>query len=180
MKIVLASDQIGLALKEGLKSYLDSRQISYEDFSLLSEASVDYPHIAERTAKAILAGKAERGLLISATGQGMCIVANKFAGIRAVACSEPYSAILSRRHHNSNILCLGAQVISTGLATLILEGWLSAAYEGETRQRHLDMITRIEQRNIAMGSANASSVPRPDLELTRRLEQTQPLASKPS
>jgi ribose 5-phosphate isomerase B len=76
----------------------------------------------------------------------MSIAANKIPNIRAAACSEPYSAILSKRHNNSNVLCLGARVVASGLATLITEGWLNAAYEGERHQRRVDMLTRIEQR----------------------------------
>ncbi len=77
----------------------------------------------------------------------MSIAANKFPGIRAVVCSEPYSAILAKRHNNANVLCFGARVVAGGLATLITEGWLNASFEGERHQRRIDMITRIEQRN---------------------------------
>ena len=76
----------------------------------------------------------------------MSMAANKIPNIRAAACSEPYSAILSRRHNNSNVLCMGARVVASGLATLITEGWLNASYEGERHQRRVDMLTRIEQR----------------------------------
>lgn len=147
MKIAIACDHAGLELKSALKAYLDSRMIPYEDFGTDSTASVDYPRYAEKVAKAVLSGQFERGLLICGTGIGMSIAANKFAGIRAAACSEPFSAILSRRHNNSNVLCMGARVVGTGLATLILEGWLNAGFEGDRHQRRLDMITRIELGN---------------------------------
>ncbi len=79
----------------------------------------------------------------------MSIAANKFHGIRAAVCSEPFSAILSRRHNNSNVLCMGSRVVGSGLAMLITEGWLNAAYEGGRHERRVGMITRIEQRNAA-------------------------------
>jgi len=79
----------------------------------------------------------------------MSIAANKFPGIRAAAVSEPYSAILARRHNNANVLTFGARVVAGGLAALIVEGWLNASFEGERHQRRVDMITRIEQRNQA-------------------------------
>jgi ribose 5-phosphate isomerase B len=146
MKIAIGSDHAGLALKEALKAYLDSRMIPYEDFGTHTAESCDYPRIAEIVCKAILSAEFDRGILICGTGIGMSIAANKIPNIRAAACSEPYSAILSKRHNNSNVLCLGARVVASGLATLITEGWLNAAYEGERHQRRVDMLTRIEQR----------------------------------
>jgi len=147
MKIALGCDHTGVALKAALKTYLESRMIPYEDFGTFTEESTDYPRIAEKVCKAILSGGFDRGILICGTGVGMSIAANKFNGIRAVVCSEPYSAIMARRHNNANVLCMGARVVAPGLATLICEGWLNAAYEGGRHQRRLDMITRIEQRN---------------------------------
>ncbi len=148
MKIAIACDHAAVDLKEAIKAYLDSRLIEYIDFGTNGTESVDYPHYAEKVAKAVLAGDCERGILICGTGIGMSISANKFAGIRAVACSEPYSAILSRRHNNSNVLCFGARVVGAGLATLITEGWINAAYEGGRHQRRLDIITRIETQQL--------------------------------
>jgi ribose 5-phosphate isomerase B len=146
MKIAIGSDHAGLALKEALKAYLDSRMIPYEDFGTHTQESCDYPRIAEIVCKAILSSEFDRGILICGTGIGMSIAANKIPNIRAAACSEPYSAILSKRHNNSNVLCMGARVVASGLATLITEGWLNASYEGERHQRRVDMLTRIEQR----------------------------------
>lgn len=147
MKLAIGSDHAGFELKNTLSQYLESRFIPYEDFGTFTTDSCDYPRIAEKVCKAVLSGQFDRGILICGTGIGMSISANKFAGIRAAACSEPYSAILARRHNNANVLCLGARVVASGLATLIAEGWLNASYEGERHQRRLDMITRIEQRN---------------------------------
>lgn len=147
MKIAIGCDHSALALKETIKSYLESRMIPFEDFGSFTSESSDYPRIAELVSKAILSGQFDRGILICGTGVGMSIAANKFPGIRAVVCSEPYSAILAKRHNNANILCFGARVVAGGLATLITEGWLNASFEGERHQRRIDMITRIEQRN---------------------------------
>jgi len=148
MKIAIGSDHAGLPLKETLKIYLESQLIPFEDFGTFTSESCDYPRTAELVSKAILSGQFDRGILICGTGIGMSITANKFPGIRAVACSEPYSAILARRHNNANVLCMGARVVAGGLATLITEAWLNASFEGERHQRRLDMITRIEQRNL--------------------------------
>ncbi|MGB4596128.1 MAG: ribose 5-phosphate isomerase B [Anaerolineaceae bacterium] len=147
MKLAIGSDHAGLPLKTALKPYLDSRLIPYEDFGTDTADSVDYPRIAEKVCKAILSGQFDRGILICGTGIGMSITANKFPGIRAAAVSEPFSAILAKRHNNANVLCMGARVVGTGLATLITEGWLNASFEGDRHQRRLDIISRIEQRN---------------------------------
>lgn len=148
MKIAIGSDHAGLALKETLKIYLESQMIPFEDFGTYTSESCDYPRTAELVSKAILSGQFDRGILICGTGIGMSITANKFPGIRAAACSEPYSAILAKRHNNANVLCMGARVVAGGLATLITEAWLNASFEGERHQRRLDIITRIEQRNL--------------------------------
>lgn len=147
MKLAIGSDHAGLPLKTALIPYLDSRLIPYEDFGTNSPDSVDYPRIAEKVCKAILSGQFDRGILICGTGVGMSITANKFHGIRAAACSEPFSAILSRRHNNANVLCMGGRVVGVGLATLITEGWLNASFEGGRHQRRVDIISRIELRN---------------------------------
>ena len=147
MKIAIGCDHSALALKETIKTYLDSRMIPYEDFGTFTTESADYPRVAEVVSKAILSGKFDRGILICGTGIGMSITANKFPGIRAAAVSEPYSAILAKRHNDANVLCFGARVVAGGLATLITEGWLNASFEGDRHQRRLDMIQRIEQRN---------------------------------
>jgi ribose 5-phosphate isomerase B len=165
MKLAIGCDHSGLELKSTLMNYLDSRLIPYEDFGTFSTESCDYPRIAEKVCKAVLSGQYDRGILICGTGIGMSIAANKFAGIRAAACSEPYSAILAKRHNNANVLCLGARVVASGLATLIAEGWLNASYEGERHQRRLDMITRLEQRNaVPPYTSSASAGAAADLE----------------
>jgi ribose 5-phosphate isomerase B len=147
MKIALGCDHRGLELKRIMKAYLDSRQIAHHDFGTHTGEVCDFPLYAEKVAKAICDGVFDRGILLGGIGSGMAMAANKFAGVRAVACSEPYSAILSRRQLNTNILALGARVVAGGLSVLILESWLNAEYETGRNQRSLDILTRIEQRN---------------------------------
>lgn len=160
MKIAIGSDHAGFRLKEQVKDYLDSRLIEYEDFGTFNEESTDYPRYAEQVAKAIINLGFDGGILICGTGIGMSIAANKFPGIRAAACSEPFSAILSRRHNNSNVLCMGARVIGSGMAMLITEGWLNATYEAGRHERRVGMITRMEQRNQTIVSpTNAAELP---------------------
>ena len=140
MKLASGCDHSGLELKSTLMNYLDSRLIPYEDFGTFSTESCDYPRIAEKVCKAVLSGQYDRGILICGTGIGMSIAANKFAGIRAAACSEPYSAILAKRHNNANVLCLGARIIGVELAQAIVEAFLEGSFEGGRHQRRIDMI----------------------------------------
>ena len=133
MKIAIGSDHAGLALKEALKAYLDSRMIPYEDFGTHTQESCDYPRIAEIVCKSILSSEFDRGILICGTGIGMSMAANKIPNIRAAACSEPYSAILSRRHNNSNVLCMGARVIGSELAKKIVDEWVGLQFDPNGR-----------------------------------------------
>ncbi len=174
MKLAIGSDHAGLPLKQALIPYLDSRMIPYEDFGTDSPESVDYPRIAEKVCKAILSGQFDRGILICGTGIGMSITANKFPGIRAAAVSEPFSAILAKRHNNANVLCMGARVVGAGLATLITEGFLNASFEGDRHQRRVDIISRIEQRNQTVMSTSA-----PAAEVVENKEEdTRPVSSE--
>ncbi|NMA95568.1 MAG: ribose 5-phosphate isomerase B [Clostridiales bacterium] len=145
--IALGSDHAGFYLKEEVRRYLDERGIKYKDFGANSEESVNYAEYAEKVANSIVKRECKRGIVICGTGIGISIAANKVNGIRAAACSDYYSAIMSRRHNDSNILALGARVVGPGLALTIVEGWLNEDYEGDRHQERLDYISEIEARN---------------------------------
>src|SRR6185369_646288 len=104
-------------------------------------ASVDYPDYAHDVAKAVRSGRHPVGLLICGSGVGVSIAANRHEGIRAVVCSEPYSAAMARRHNDANVLCLGARVVGGGLAREILESFLGQSFEGG---RHEKRVAKIE------------------------------------
>ena len=105
-----------------------------------------YANVAHEVACAVASGKYDRGILICGTGIGMSLAANKVKGIRAVCCSEPFSAKLSKQHNNSNILCFGARVVGTELAKMIVASWMDASFEGGRHQVRIDMIQDIENR----------------------------------
>ncbi len=142
MKIVIGSDHAGYRLKESVKNFLISKGMDVEDVGTHSEESTDYPLYAEKVARYIQDGKAERGILICGTGIGMSISANKFRGIRASLCTNEYMARMSRRHNNANILCLGSRVVGEDLALSIVSAWLDEEFEGG---RHLKRLTIIEE-----------------------------------
>ena len=145
MKIAIGSDHAGYGLKDHLKAHIEGRGIQVEDLGGFDPEPIDYPVAGLRVAKGVAAGDYDLGVLICGTGVGISISANKVRGIRAVVCSEPYSAVLSRRHNNSNILALGARVVGDELAVMILDQWLDAEFEGGRHQRRVDMIMEIEK-----------------------------------
>jgi ribose 5-phosphate isomerase B len=140
--IAVGSDHAAFDLKESIIEYLFSKGIETKDFGSNLNEKVEYPLIGESVAKAVAKGEFEKGLLFCGTGVGMSICANKIKGIRAVVCSEPYSAKLSRMHNNTNILSLGARVVGIELAKMIIDIWLETPFE---YGRHLERIKMIEK-----------------------------------
>ena len=106
---------------------------------------VDYPDIAEAVAEKVSSGQADYGILVCATGIGMCIVANKFRGIRAATCSSILTCELSRRHNNANILCIPGEIVSAPVAVEMVKKWLETEYEIGRHQIRLEKIDLIEQ-----------------------------------
>ena len=107
---------------------------------------VDYPDIAAAVADKVSAGEADLGILVCATGIGMCIVANKFFGIRAATCYNEQAAELSRHHNNSNILCVPGEIVGAAAAVALVRKWLTTGYDGGRHQVRLDKITEIEKK----------------------------------
>ena len=139
MKVILGSDHGGFSLKTIIAAHLEQQGIAVEDVGCYSEDSCDYPVIAKEVAKKVLL-EAGRGILVCGTGIGMSIAANKFKGIRASLCSDTYSARMTRKHNNSNVLCLGERVIGPGLALDIVDEWLVTDFEGGRHERRVNML----------------------------------------
>jgi len=135
----------GFRLKEAVKNFLINKGFDVEDVGVHSEESADYPLYAEKVARHIQEGKAERGILICGTGIGMSISANKFRGIRASLCTNEYMARMSIRHNNANVLCLGSRVVGEDLALSIVSAWFEEKFEGG---RHLKRLTIIEEWEV--------------------------------
>ncbi len=142
MRLAVGSDHAGYHLKQELLAQLSKEGIPYDDLGTNSSESVDYPDFAHKVAEAVRAGKADLGVLVCGTGQGMAMAANKLSGIRAAVAAEPYSARLSREHNDANILCLGARVVGSGMALECLGAWLSASFQGGRHQRRVDKMER--------------------------------------
>lgn len=143
--IALGSDHAGLPLKQELMGLLDEMKLEYKDFGTYTSDSCDYAVFAQRAADAVASGECERGILCCGTGIGISIAANKVKGIRCVACSDCFSAKMSRVHNNANMLAMGARVIGPELARMIAEIWLTTDFEGGRHQRRIDQIAAIER-----------------------------------
>ena len=147
MKIAIGNDHAAVEMKNIIKEYLEEKGYEVINFGTDTLDSVDYPLYGEKVGNAVVSGEADLGIAICGTGVGISIACNKVNGERAVCCSEPYSAKLSRIHNNSNVLCFGARVIGPELAKMIVDEWLGAEFLGGRHQRRVDIIAEIEKRN---------------------------------
>jgi ribose 5-phosphate isomerase B len=138
--IVLASDHAGVGLKAEIVRLLKARGEAYNDLGPSGDASVDYPVFAHLLSREILAGRADRGVLICGTGIGMSMAANRHAGIRAALCHDAYTAEMARRHNDANVLCMGGRVVGAGVALQIVEVFLGTGFEGGRHQRRVGLI----------------------------------------
>jgi len=145
MRISIACDHGGYTLKQALIPYLKELGHEVADFGCHSEESIDYPDYAFPAAEAVASGECERGGVICTTGIGVSICANKVRGIRCALCTDLFSADMTRRHNNTNMLALGQGTTSPELAKEIVSIWLDTAFEGERHQRRIDKISQYEQ-----------------------------------
>jgi ribose 5-phosphate isomerase B len=145
MRIAIGSDHRGFAVKQRLVAALRSLGHEVQDFGPASDASVDYPDYAFPVAETVSKGEADRGILICGTGIGMCIAANKVAGVRAAPGHDVITVELSRRHNNANVLCLSADMLSEELIDRMVRVWLETAFEAGRHARRVEKITHFEE-----------------------------------
>jgi ribose 5-phosphate isomerase B len=145
MRIAMGSDHAGFPLKEELKAYLTERGHEVLDVGTDSEAPVDYPPFCAETARAVVEGRADRGVVLGGSGQGEQIAANKVHGVRAALCHDLFLARLSRQHNDANVLSMGARVIAPAYAREVLDVWLETGFEGGRHVPRLEQIARIER-----------------------------------
>ncbi|MBO8143107.1 MAG: ribose 5-phosphate isomerase B [Thermodesulfobacterium sp.] len=145
-KIVIASDHAGFYLKEKVKEFLQKENHKVIDVGCFSAESVDYPEYGAKAIEKILNKEAEYGILICGTGIGMSIVANRFPGIRAALCHEPFSAKMSRLHNNANVLVLGGRIIGEGIALEIVKTFFETPFEGGRHERRINLIEDITKK----------------------------------
>lgn len=145
MKIAIGCDHVGYALKLHIIQYLQEKGYEIIDCGTDSAERCDYPVYGQQVALKVKKGDANLGILICGTGVGISIAANKVAGIRAVVCSDPYTAGLSRMHNNTNVLAFGARVVGEAVAEQLVDEFLNAHYEGGRHQKRINMLAEIEK-----------------------------------
>lgn len=147
MKIAVASDHRGFSVKGKILSLL--KELGHEglDYGPEKSESVDYPDYAAKVAKSVANKEVDRGILICGTGIGMCIVANKFPGVRAAPCHDDLTAEMSRLHNDANVLCLSADLLGDRLVNRMVEIWVTTAFEGGRHKRRVDQISEFEAMN---------------------------------
>lgn len=145
MKIAIASDHAGFALKSTLIEYLEEKGHDVLDFGTDSERSVDYPAFCAAAARAVVKGDAEKGIVLGGSGQGEQISANKVHGARAALCNELWTARMCRLHNDANVLAMGARIVTPYLAYEIVELFLNTEFEGGRHQPRLDQVRQIER-----------------------------------
>ncbi len=143
MKVVIGADHAGYLLKESIKTYLNSRDISFTDIGTFKEESVDYPEFAYKVGNTILKQEADMGILVCGSGIGMSISANKIKGIRAALVHNKQTAELSRLHNNANVLCVGSRIIKEKAALEIVETWLNTSFEGGRHEKRIALISKL-------------------------------------
>jgi ribose 5-phosphate isomerase B len=145
VRIAIGADHAGFTLKEHLKQTLARLGHAVDDHGTHSEASVDYPPICIAVGRTVVAGRADRGIVLGGSGQGEQIAANKVIGVRAALCNDLFTARLSRAHNNANVLAMGGRIVAFALAVEIVTVWLETEFEGGRHQRRLDQISDAER-----------------------------------
>ena len=144
--IIMGNDHAGFHLKNIIKKYLTDMGIDVEDAGAHTEESVDYSDFGISVASMVSSGSFERGILICGTGLGMSMAANRFSNVRAALCNGIFSAEMSRRHNNSNILVMGSRVTGEGVALEIVKHWLATPFDGGRHQMRIEKFNNMGKR----------------------------------
>jgi len=146
MRIAVGTDHRGYSIRSKVIELVERLGHEVEDLGTFSSDAVDYPDIASLVSRKVSRGEVDRGILVCGTGLGMCIAANKFHGVRAAPCHDDLTAEMSRRHNDTNILCLSADLLGERLIDRMVELWLSTPFEGGRHAQRVEKIRELEQQ----------------------------------
>lgn len=144
-RLAIGNDHVAVEMKNEIMAYLQEKGYEVVNVGTDDTQRFNYPISGYRVARMVADREVDGGILICGTGVGISLSANKVEGIRAVMCSEPYSARLSRQHNNTNIVAFGARVVGIETAKDIVDAWLGTEYEGGCHQIRIDMIDEIQR-----------------------------------
>ena len=145
MRVAVASDHAGFALKNSVRQWLAELGHEAQDLGPPDQKPVDYPDFASLVARAVGSGQADWGVLICGTGQGMAMTANKHTGVRAALCTNELMARMARRHNDANVLCLGGRILGEDLARAILDVFAGESFDGGRHARRLALVAELER-----------------------------------
>ncbi|MCU0288423.1 MAG: ribose 5-phosphate isomerase B [Acidobacteria bacterium] len=149
MKIYLSSDHAAFELKEKIKKYLLDNQYSVEDMGTHSTESSSWVEYGAAAAREVSQDPENaRAIIICGSGIGMSMVSNKFKNVRAAVCNDLYTAEMSRKHNNANVLNIGSRIVAPELALRIVDKWLNTEFEGNRHQLRIDQLSNIEEKNF--------------------------------
>jgi ribose 5-phosphate isomerase B len=140
MRLAVGCDHAGLVLRNAVMAELASRDIEVIDCGTSDPGSVDYPDFGARVAGMVSRGEANRGVLMCGTGIGMSMVANRFPGVRAAVVHDEFTAEMSRRHNDANVICLGGRTLAPAVAGKLVRIWLETQFEGGRHARRVEKI----------------------------------------
>jgi ribose 5-phosphate isomerase B len=145
VRVAIAADHNGLAMKEQLSGWLKEHGHSVEDRGTHGPETVDYPPLCADVGRRVTGGAADRGIVIGGSGSGEQMACNKIVGVRAGVCHELFTARIARTNNDANVLIIGTKIVAPALAELILDVWLNTPFSGGPHQRRLDQIAALEQ-----------------------------------
>ena len=152
MRVALGADHAGFPLKQDLVSFLTEKGHEVLDVGTDSTTPVDYPAFCAAAARAVVAGRADRAIVLGGSGQGEQIAANKVHGARAALCHDLYVARLSRAHNDANVLAMGARVVASAYAREIVTVWLATPFDGGRHVARVEQIADIERAEARAGA----------------------------
>ncbi len=143
MKVSIGSDHRGIQQRELIARAIETTGNEVDDCGTHSSESCDYPDIAAKVARHVVADVPQRGILICGTGIGVSIAANKIPGIRAAVCHDLHTVEMSRRHNDANVLCMSAEIEEVKMREMV-SLWLATKFDGERHQRRVEKIAALE------------------------------------
>jgi ribose 5-phosphate isomerase B len=147
VRVALGSDHAGFRYKTLFKAALEQDGHEVTDLGCETDAEpADYTIISEEVARAVVEGRADRGVIVAGSGNGEAIVANKVPGVRATVCNDQYTAEMARAHNDANVLCVGQRACGEPVALRVLKTWMDTPFEGGRHQPRIDNIHALEAR----------------------------------
>ena len=146
MKVSIGSDHRGLKQRKVIAEAIEALGHEVDDQGTFTDASCDYPDVAETVANQVASQKSDLGILVCGTGIGMSIAANKVVGVRAALCCNVESAKLSRQHNDANILCLSGSDFDDSQYKAVVTSWLNSEFEGGRHARRVQKVRALESK----------------------------------